>query len=495
MTQETRNLGDLLGRRRSSGETAMVSVDRNGHCREWSFSELESGSLAYAAFLREKGIAPGSAVAILAGNSVHNWMAYTGSMRAGCVCVPVNTRQPREVVEFILEDADVRFAFSDESNAAVVPEGIDHAMLGDVALLDDEPQLPDVNEKSAAEILYTSGSTGRPKGVVLSHASQLSMIETIVGSNDTEVFANQRGIVVAPMFHMNALIFIASFLSSGGSLVLMSRFDAERFVQTINAHRVTVITGVPTMIALMHTAWLELGRPKLPSVNTVYIGSAPVTEAVAAQSSEMMPGANILNSYGTTETGGGIFGSHPDNIEKPATSVGYPTPQAELRLDQNGALVIRAPSMMTEYRNLPELTAARLKDGWFNTGDRFEVDDNGFYYFTGRSDDMFVCSGENVYPGEVEKAIESHRSVLQAAVVPVPDEIRGQMPVAFVVSRDKRLSESDIQDHVRRHAAAYLYPRRVWFVDSLPLAGTTKVDRRELMRQAEESIMRVREVA
>ncbi|MCY3939653.1 MAG: class I adenylate-forming enzyme family protein [Gammaproteobacteria bacterium] len=495
MTQETRNLGDLLGRRRSSGETAMVSVDRNGQCREWSCSELESGSLAYAAFLREKGIAPGSAVAILAANSVHNWMAYTGSMRAGCVCVPVNTRQPREIVEFILEDADVRFAFSDESNAAVVPEGIDHAILGDVPLIDDEPQLPDVNEKSAAEILYTSGSTGRPKGVILSHASQLSMIETIVGSTDTEVFANQRGIVVAPMFHMNALIFIASFLSSGGSLVLMSRFDAERFVQAINAHRVTVITGVPTMIALMHTAWLELGGPKLPSVNTVYIGSAPVTEAVAAQSSEMMPGANILNSYGTTETGGGIFGSHPDNIEKPATSVGYPTPQAELRLDGNGALVVRAPSMMTEYRNLPELTAAKLKDGWFNTGDMFEVDDNGFYYFTGRSDDMFVCSGENVYPGEVEKAIESHRSVLQAAVVPVPDEIRGQMPVAFVVSRDKSLGEPDIQDHVRRHVAAYLYPRRVWFVDSLPLAGTTKVDRRELMRQAEESIMRVREVA
>ncbi len=488
MTEAGRNLGDILGERRASLETAIVSIDRDGQSREWSCDEIEHGSLAYAALLRDRGIEPGSSVAILAANSVPNWMAYTGIMRAGCICVPVNTKQPRDIVAFILEDSDVSFAFTDEANTSLVPEGMPHAVLGDFVPSDKEPPAPFVGDQPTAEILYTSGSTGRPKGVVLSHASQLSMIDAITGSNESRIFADQRGIVVAPMFHMNALVFIASFLSGGGSIVLMSKFDARLFVSTINEYGVTVITGVPTMIALMHSAWMGLGKPELPSVSTVYIGSAPVTDAVAAQSREMMPDAGILNSYGTTETGGGLFGLHPDGIERPPTTVGYPTPKVELRLSEQGALVVRAPSMMSEYRNLPKLTADRLKDGWFNTGDLFEIDEHGFYYFKGRVDDMFVCSGENIYPGEVEKVIESHDGVLQAAVVPVPDEIRGQMPVAFVVSEETYLSEREIQDHVKMRAAPYLYPRRVWFIETLPLASTTKVDRRALMREAAELI-------
>ena len=155
-----------------------------------------------------------------------------------------------------------------------------------------------------------------------------------------------------------------------------------------------------------------------------------------------------------------------------------------MRLDGNGALLVKAPSMMTGYLNLPDLTATRLQDGWFDTGDLFERDENGFFFFRGRADDMFVCSGENIYPGEVEQAIESSPKVVQAAVVPVADAVRGQVPVAFVVAADGPVSEREVQDHVRANAAPYLYPRRVWFVDALPLASTTKIDRRELMQRA-----------
>ena len=261
-----------------------------------------------------------------------------------------------------------------------------------------------------------------------------------------------------------------------------------KFAEAIGTYDVNVITGVPTMIALLQSAWRNIGKPDLGSVNTVYIGSAPVTEAIVAQSLEMMPNAAVLNSYGTTETGGGLFGPHPERLERPPTSVGYPGGHVDLKLDEDGALVVKAPSMMTGYLNLPELTEQKLRNGWFNTGDLFERDENGFFFFKGRADDMFVCSGENVYPGEVEQAIESSHKVVQAAVVPVADAIRGQMPVAFVVAADSPVSERELQDHVKAHAAPYLYPRRVWFVDSLPLASTTKIDRRELMRRAERSI-------
>ena len=248
----------------------------------------------------------------------------------------------------------------------------------------------------------------------------------------------------------------------------MSRFDAALFARAIADYGVHVLTGVPTMIALLHSAWRDLGRPDLDSVRTVYIGSAPVTEAIIAQSREMMPNARVLNSYGTTETGGGLFGPHPDGVVRPPTSVGYPTPRVDVRLHEDGALLVRAPSMMTGYLNLPELTAQRLQDGWYNTGDLFERDADGFYFFRGRVDDMFVCSGENVYPGEVEQAVESHPGVLQAAVVPVADARRGQMPVAFVVPAADAVDAREIQDHVTTQIAPYLYPRRVWFLDALP---------------------------
>lgn len=486
-----RNLGDILGARRGSDEVAIVSLDPGGAPREWRAREIEQGSLAYGNAVRRRGILTGSAVGIFAQNSVPNLMAYLGILRAGYVCVPVNIRQPVPIVHYVCEDADMRFAFADEAGAALVPETVEHENLEPLPdpVPETEAAFTAVDEGSTALLLYTSGSTGRPKGVVLSHISQLSMVDAVTAGPDSRLFDGQRGIVAAPMFHMNAQVFIASFLTGGGSVVLLSRFDASLFAQAIADHGVHVLTGVPTMIALLHAAWQDLGRPALDSVRTVYIGSAPVTEAIIAQAREMMPTARVLNSYGTTETGGGLFGPHPDGVERPPTSVGYPTPLVDVRLDGDGALLVRAPSMMTGYLNLPDLTAQRLQDGWYNTGDLFERDADGFYFFRGRADDMFVCSGENVYPGEVEQAVESHPGVLQAAVVPVADARRGQMPVAFVVPAGDPVDGREIQDHVTKQIAPYLYPRRVWFLDALPLASTTKVDRRGLMRRAEELML------
>ena len=484
MTVRNRNLGDVMGDRRRSADLGIVSVDPNEGVREWRCNEIEAGTLSYAALLQRRGIEPGSAVGLLARNSVHNLMAYQGIMRAGCVCVPVNIRQPAGIVRYICDDANIRFAFTDENAHALIPEGIEQVRLDAIEPEAPAPPLPQVDQRSTALILYTSGSTGRPKGVVLSHVSQLAMIDAVTGGTESRLFAGQRGIVVAPMFHMNALVFIASFLKGGGSIVLMPKFEAAGFADAIRTYGVNVITGVPTMIAMLHSTWRDIGRPVFDSVNTVYIGSAPVTEAIVEQSLEMMPNSRVLNSYGTTETGGGLFGPHPDGLDRPPTSVGYPGAHVRMRLDDNGALLVKAPSMMEGYLNLPDLTATRLQDGWFDTGDLFERDENGFFFFRGRADDMFVCSGENIYPGEVEQAIESSPKVVQAAVVPVADAVRGQMPVAFVVAADGPVSEREVQDHVRANAAPFLYPRRVWFVDALPLASTTKIDRRELMQRA-----------
>ena len=146
---------------------------------------------------------------------------------------------------------------------------------------------------------------------------------------------------------------------------------------------------------------------------------------------------------------------------------------------------------MPGYLNLPEETGRRIRDGWYSTGDVMRRDENGFFFFVGRNDDMFVCGGENIYPGEVEKLLETHPSVAQAVVVPVPDEIKGQLPVAFVVIKPgAELTEEEVKQHALLHAAAYQHPRQVTFLDEMPLAGTNKVDRGQLIERATRSFRR-----
>ncbi len=147
--------------------------------------------------------------------------------------------------------------------------------------------------------------------------------------------------------------------------------------------------------------------------------------------------------------------------------------------------MMRNPSLMPGYHNLPAQTAKALRDGWYYSGDVFRRDADGFFYFVGRADDMFVCSAENIYPGEVEKMLERHPAIHQSSVVPLPDEERGQIPVAFIVPRgDAALTYDDVKTFALANAPAFQHPRRVQFVAELPLAGTNKIDRRLLIETA-----------
>jgi acyl-CoA synthetase (AMP-forming)/AMP-acid ligase II len=178
-------------------------------------------------------------------------------------------------------------------------------------------------------------------------------------------------------------------------------------------------------------------------------------------------------------------------------SVGYPHPKVQIRLIDDagkpadmGVLEMKCPAIMNGYHNRPDLKPPITADGFYITGDVFRRDENGFHFFVGRTDDMFVSGGENIFPGEVEKMLETHPDVIQACVVPVPDDIKGTKPVAFVVARKgSNLSESSLKAFALENAPAYQHPRSVWFLDSLPLASTNKVDRNALRELAAEKLM------
>jgi acyl-CoA synthetase (AMP-forming)/AMP-acid ligase II len=220
------------------------------------------------------------------------------------------------------------------------------------------------------------------------------------------------------------------------------------------------------------------------------MGSAPQTQALWDKARAAFPGVRLVMGYGTTEHGPSTFGTHPDGLPTPDLALGYPLPGNEVRLSggaspDEGVLEVRCPAVMEGYAKLPETTARVLRDGWYWTGDVARRDRDGFYFFVGRADDMFVCSGENIYPGEVEALLERHPAVHQASVVPVADEERGQIPVAFVVLRpDTEAEEADLKRFALANAPPVQHPRRVFFKPELPLTGTSKIDRRALAEEA-----------
>ena len=232
----------------------------------------------------------------------------------------------------------------------------------------------------------------------------------------------------------------------------------------------------------------------LDSVTSISIGSAPLSETVANQALAVFSNAAITNSYGTTEAGAGMFGAHPDRLPTPRVSLGYPQSHVEVRLvdglsEKEGVLEVRTAAAMNEYLNLPEKTSEKTTtDGWVTTGDTMRMDDNGFYFFVGRDDDMFNCSGENIYPGEIERILETDARIAESCVVPLTDDIRGQIPVAFIVSCAE-ISKQSVKDIVLAGAPAYMYPRHVIFLDAMPLAGTNKIDRMALEKTAARQIL------
>jgi acyl-CoA synthetase (AMP-forming)/AMP-acid ligase II len=348
-----------------------------------------------------------------------------------------------------------------------------------------------------AMFLYTSGSTGTPKGVVLSHQNHIWVVETRLEGQD---LSSHRFLIAAPLYHMNALALSQLVCAAHATIVLLPQFAAPAYIEAIAQHRCTWLTAVPPMIAMMLRESELIARTDLASVQFVRMGSAPVSQSLMQALHRTLPHAKVTNAYGTTEAGPVVFGPHPRGLAQPDTSVGYPHPKVALRLDDGGnldadqgELEVKCPAMMLGYHNRSDLPLPFTADGFYRTGDVFRRDADGFYHFLGRTDDMFVSGGENIYPGDVERMLERHPAVAQACVVPIEDDIKGQKPVAFIIAKSgSRVDAEDIKHFALANAPAYQHPRFVWFVDRLPLSSTNKIDRAALKHVAAEHLAQMR---
>ena len=487
------NLGLLFAERAHETRTALTDLREPAHARELSFSALDALCNTVARGLVRAGLGAGDRIAILSLNR-HEFVATVlGAMRAGVVPVPINVKLAAESVRFITEDAGAKLVFCERALRPLSPPEL-RAIEFDGAGEDAFERFLDPGDFIAFEPApdsvaiqpYTSGSTGRPKGVLLTHFGQNWSRRILAYSRGT--IERDVILVAAPLYHKNALNAIKQGLTAGAMLVLMPQFNVERYSEAIGRYRATVISGVPTMMSMLLARADLLSRIDTSSVRTVMMGSAPSSPRLLEQLKTAFPNAEPLVVYGVTEGGPVPLGPHPEGKPRPPGSIGVPYAGTQARLvggpnENEGELIVRNPGILIAYHNLPEESAQRIRDGWYYTGDVCRRDAEGFYYFVGRNDDMFVSGGENIFPIEVESLLERHPAVHQAYVMPFDHELKGQVPYAFVVLRNPATAtEDDLKQFALANGPAYQHPRRVFFLDHLPLAGTNKIDR-VLLRQ------------
>ncbi|MEO1225695.1 MAG: class I adenylate-forming enzyme family protein [Pseudomonadota bacterium] len=487
-------------------KVAMIDLS-NDRERRVTYATLEERLNRFASLTRALGLNPGDRMAMVIGNRYEFVEIMYGAMRAGVVPVPLNTKLGPDTLEYILADAGCRAAAVDPACNRVIVDVVNGSSIEHRIALDQVPDgwadyeaalaaaspdftPPAIGPDHPSFQPYTSGSTGRPKGVVLTHGGQYWWTRAVQhywpGSPD------QRALAAVPLYHKNAMAgAIKPMLHIGGSVVILPDFEPRRFLTVLSEYRCTYAGAVPAVFTLLLQQRDLIESLDFSALESLKLGSAPVQEELMVAVKQAF-GCGISESYGLTEGGPVMIGPPTDGRAVPFGSCGVAWPEGEVKLvDANGnehpsdgELWVRNPGVTPGYHNLPEVNAKRLKDGWLATGDLFHLDEDGFFYFRGRTDDMFNSGGENIYPKEVENLLISHASVFDASVVPVVHPVKGHVPVAMVMlEKDGNADERALKTYCLDNGPAYAHPRRVRIVPQMPLNGAGKVDRTIVQQQ------------
>lgn len=506
----TGNLGAFFHAAVAAHPDRVALVDLSGRApRRITYAALEDDICRCVAVLRDAGIKRGGRFALALGNSATYLVGFLAAMRLGAIPVPLNHKLGREAIAFMLRDSGATGMLADPVEAATSCEAADAAGLAPriaahapragwsdfgalIAAANADPHIETMGFEEQAFQPYTAGSTGLPKGISLTHGGMLWGIEQ--SERWWPVKQAERGIVAAPMFHKNAMRgVIKPLLRGGASVVILPRFEPESFLRALAEHSVTGAGGVPAMYAEIARHATLIRSLDFSALRLLSMGSSAVPVELQDRMAALFPGVAVKESYGLTE-GGGVLRAPLDGRKVPRGSVGVVPPETEVKLlgadgaerQDEGELWVRCPYVLKEYVNRPELTAQRIRDGWLCTGDLFRKDAAGFFYFLGRSDDMFVCGGENVYPKEVENLLLGHPQVDDAVVVPLAHATKGMAPVAAVLARQGTAPEpAALQDYCAANGPTHTIPRAVLMVEDLPLTSAGKPDRLAVKRLLE----------
>ena len=478
---------DRLARRTPNA----VALIHDGRCT--TFGELAARTRRRAGELQARGVRRGDRVAYLGGNRPELLETLFACGRLGAAFLPLNTRLAAAELAGQLADADPAIVLHDDDRAglaaaatggtAIALVAVGPAPAPGVQLLD-----LDIGHDEPAVLMYTSGTTGVAKGVVLTHGNLIwNALDVVV---DVDLHAGEVALIVSPLFHAAALCMNSlPVLLKGGALVLAASAAPEEMLRLIARHRVTHLQGVPTIYQALvdHPGW---AAADLSSVRRASSGGSAAPETLIRTYLER--GVEFAQGYGMTETGPGACFLPPGTAMAKVGSVGVPMFFTDVRVvDERGGdvppgtpgeVLVSGPNVSPGYWRRPEATAAATtEDGWYHSGDLAVPDADGYLRIVDRLKDMYISGGENVYPAEVELALQEHPGVADCAVIAVPDERWGEVGRAVVVAAEgATVDERDLIAFVGQRLARYKLPKSVVVVDDLPRTAYGKVRKAEL---------------
>jgi HIP---CoA ligase len=425
------------------------------------------------------GVAKGDRIAIWAPNSAEWIIAAFGLLTAGGVLVPVNTRFKTEeagdvIVRSGAKAVMVQKGFLGQDYAA--PAGIPVIDLKSEFLSSGAPFERVVSGTDISDIIFTSGTTGRPKGAMMNHRQTLRMYEEWATLADLR--EGDRYLMINPYFHTFGLKagLITSFLR-GAAMLPVAVFDVDTVVDLIERERITMLPGPPT---LYHSLLAVRDKAKLSTLRAGVTGAADIPVELVRRIHGELPFQTLMTGYGLTEAGNVTLSRPGDSFEDVATTAGLPCEGVEVRIGDDGEVLVRGYGVMQGYLDDPAATAQAIDDdGWLHTGDLGNLDAAGRLRIGGRKKDMFIVGGFNAYPAEIEGFMLEHPAVAQVAVIGVPDQRLGQVGKAFVVPKTP-ISEEDLIAWCRDRMAGFKAPRYVEFLNELPLNATGKVMKDQL---------------
>jgi malonyl-CoA/methylmalonyl-CoA synthetase len=461
----------------------------------FTFAELERETARWAAAIAGLCVKPGDRIAVQVEKSVANLVLYLAALQVGAVYLPLNTAYTLAELGYFISDAEPALIVCDPAQREGVTDLAGGARVetlnreGEGSLADLARTAPDGFETVArgasdlAAICYTSGTTGRSKGAMLTHGALHANAATLV--REWRFTAADVLLHALPIYHVHGL-FVATHtaMMAGGSMILQPRFDPAEVLAALP--RASVMMGVPTFYTRL------LAQPALTAEATRYMrlfvsGSAPLLAATHREW-RARTGQAILERYGMTETG--MNASNPYEGPRLAGAVGPALPGVALRIvgeggealaaGEPGLVEVKGPNLFAGYWRNPEKTAAAFTaDRWFRTGDLGRIDERGYLWLVGRASDLIISGGLNVYPAEVEAAIDTAPGVVESAVIGLPHADLGEAVTAVVVARAE-LTEADVLAALSERLARFKQPRRVIFVSALPRNAMGKVTKANL---------------
>ncbi len=461
-----------------------------------------------ANYLRSLGVGKGDLVAVYAMNRVEYLDLFWAAPKIGAILQNLNWRLTVHELQGIVEAGAPKLLFYSEDWRAQVEElkpsftTVEHV----VAMTNPGPGELDITERDAMSptlsdlpeltlddpwgVYYTGGTTGLPKGAVVTHGNVTwNSVNTITSWG---INGHHKAALQLPFFHIGGpMIFMMPLVHAGGTTILCSGFDLDQTFDLVEGSGITHYVAVPTMFQMLqeHERWDEADFSKL---ELVISGGAPCPLPIMQKFWDR--GVDFKMGYGLTEASGNNFWLPPELVQKKIGSVGYPIYHIDMKTirddgtacddGEEGELLIRGPHIMAGYWKNPEATAETIRDGWLHTGDVAVRDADGCYSILGRSKEMFISGGENVYPAEIESVLTAHPKVLEAAVVGVPHETWGEVGRAFLVVAEG-YDEDDLKAFLDERLARYKLPRSIVLLDALPLTAIGKLDKKLLEKYEE----------